>query len=521
MGALSTAIVSQALVVAPAMASTSNEIESTAKAYLGTPYVWGGTSPSGFDCSGYIQYVFKQHGINLPRTASSQFNVGTSVSKANLQKGDLVFFETYKKGPSHVGIYLGGGHFINASSSKGVSIDSLNSSYWAERYIGAKRVLSGQSSASSSNHSSYQSVKKNSDNNDDRTVKTASVQSASTSIVVEEQSRLNADGKTYTVQPGDTLSHISSYFDVPVQKLKLLNEKEDNLINIGEKILVKGEPKLKVTLFKEEKTNEEKLSHISSYFDVPVQKLKLLNEKEDNLINIGEKILVKGEPKLKVTLFEEEKTNEEKEENIVERELDTLPVKDFEPTEQQKTMFENKPITKAEFATAIQYFVENNPSSIHLLKDYYANEVQLKDISDEHWAKSSIEWVVSNGFMKLDNNGEFHPEEEITVEDTDFFFNVLYKHHNLVESDIEYIQEQMDENEKWSYEYIERLIYNFSLELAADEEKQEKTKEQKENEEISPALFMAKERVEKVVTENLVENLVIAPLINRNIDETK
>lgn len=467
MGALSTAIVSQALVVAPAMASTSNEIESTAKAYLGTPYVWGGTSPSGFDCSGYIQYVFKQHGINLPRTASSQFNVGTSVSKANLQKGDLVFFETYKKGPSHVGIYLGGGHFINASSSKGVSIDSLNSSYWAERYIGAKRVLSGQSSASSSNHSSYQSVKKNSDNNDDRTVKTASVQSASTSIVVEEQSRLNADGKTYTVQPGDTLSHISSYFDVPVQKLKLLNEKEDNLINIGEKILVKGEPKLKVTL------------------------------------------------------FEEEKTNEEKEENIVERELDTLPVKDFEPTEQQKTMFENKPITKAEFATAIQYFVENNPSSIHLLKDYYANEVQLKDISDEHWAKSSIEWVVSNGFMKLDNNGEFHPEEEITVEDTDFFFNVLYKHHNLVESDIEYIQEQMDDNEKWSYEYIERLIYNFSLELAADEDKQEEAKEQKENEEISPALFMVKERVEKVVTENLVENLVIAPLINQNIDETK
>lgn len=119
----------------------ARRIVSSSMAYIGVPYVFGGTSPGGFDCSGYVRYVFAQAGIYLPRTADAQYEMGTPISTGELRPGDLVFFSTYDYGASHVGIYLGDGNFINASSSRGVAIDSLYSGYWGSCYIGARRVL--------------------------------------------------------------------------------------------------------------------------------------------------------------------------------------------------------------------------------------------------------------------------------------------------------------------------------------------------------------------------------------------
>ena len=119
----------------------SRSIIQTSMNYIGVPYVFGGTTPNGFDCSGYVRYVFSNAGIYLPRMADEQYAVGSYVSMNELTAGDLVFFSTYEAGPSHVGIYLGNGNFINASSSRGVAIDSLNSSYWESCYIGARRIM--------------------------------------------------------------------------------------------------------------------------------------------------------------------------------------------------------------------------------------------------------------------------------------------------------------------------------------------------------------------------------------------
>ena len=121
---------------------TGSQILAEAKKYLGTPYVYGGASPAGFDCSGFVYYVLKQMGFSPYRTPADQYRQGTSVSKSELQPGDIVFFaNTYASGISHVGIYAGNGQFIHSPNSRStVSYSDLSSGYWAEHYYGARRM---------------------------------------------------------------------------------------------------------------------------------------------------------------------------------------------------------------------------------------------------------------------------------------------------------------------------------------------------------------------------------------------
>ncbi|HHW31552.1 MAG TPA: SH3 domain-containing protein [Clostridiaceae bacterium] len=127
--------------------SLGEKIVQYAKQYLGVKYVYGGSSPKGFDCSGFVQYVFKNFGINLERVAANQAKHGTKVDKANLRIGDLVFFDTNggMNSIEHVGIYIGGGNFIHASSASGVrqvTISDLTSGYYSKTYMGARRYIS-------------------------------------------------------------------------------------------------------------------------------------------------------------------------------------------------------------------------------------------------------------------------------------------------------------------------------------------------------------------------------------------
>lgn len=121
--------------------SKVNSLLQTARSYLGTPYQFGGSTPKAFDCSGYLQYIFAQNGIAIPRTADEQYKLGQrTYSSTQLEPGDLVFFTTYEPGASHCGLYLGGGEFIHASSS-GVRVDKLSNSYWAPKYYGGKHIV--------------------------------------------------------------------------------------------------------------------------------------------------------------------------------------------------------------------------------------------------------------------------------------------------------------------------------------------------------------------------------------------
>lgn len=122
-----------------ASVSKAQMIIAEAKKYIGTPYVWGGTSPAGFDCSGFVQYVYAKVGLAIPRTTGTEWAGMKPIAHPN--PGDLVFFNTESTGVSHCGIYLGNNQFINATSSYGVKISDMTSTYWKPIYLGARTAF--------------------------------------------------------------------------------------------------------------------------------------------------------------------------------------------------------------------------------------------------------------------------------------------------------------------------------------------------------------------------------------------
>lgn len=123
-------------------AAVAYGVTGTALSLRGTPYRNGGSDPSGFDCSGFVHYVFAQNGVNVPRTVTDQFHAGRAVDPPQIAAGDLVFFATVSAGASHVGISIGGDEFVHAPSGRGeVRVERLSAAYWSTRFVGAKRVL--------------------------------------------------------------------------------------------------------------------------------------------------------------------------------------------------------------------------------------------------------------------------------------------------------------------------------------------------------------------------------------------
>lgn len=115
-------------------------LTALATRHVGVRYRWGGSSPSGFDCSGFLYYVFGRNGVALPRTTFSMFKAGVPVPRDQIQTGDVVFFQTLRPGPSHAGIYLGDGRFVHSSSGSGrVTITPMEHRYYGPRYLGARR----------------------------------------------------------------------------------------------------------------------------------------------------------------------------------------------------------------------------------------------------------------------------------------------------------------------------------------------------------------------------------------------
>ena len=128
--------------VEPVTPGTPGTVVATALEFRGVPYVFGGTDPTGFDCSGFVRYVYERHGTQLPREVRDQYRTGRRVDVSEVRPGDLLFFQTVTRGASHVGLAIGGSQFVHAPSSRGVvRVERYDGAYWASRFVGARRVV--------------------------------------------------------------------------------------------------------------------------------------------------------------------------------------------------------------------------------------------------------------------------------------------------------------------------------------------------------------------------------------------
>ena len=137
----------ESFVVVPPVPVASSALIDTAMKLRGVPYRNGGSDPSGFDCSGFVQWVFARNGVPLPREVRDQYGTGQKIGLRQVRAGDLVFFETVSRGASHVGLVIGADQFVHAPSSTGVvRVERFTTTYWAKRFVGARRIAADSSS---------------------------------------------------------------------------------------------------------------------------------------------------------------------------------------------------------------------------------------------------------------------------------------------------------------------------------------------------------------------------------------
>ncbi|GGE48307.1 hypothetical protein GCM10011391_28870 [Pullulanibacillus camelliae] len=269
-----------------ALASTGDDVIQHGNQYLGTHYTYGAAigDTSQFDCSSFTATVYKELGINLPRTSIEQSTVGTPVSRSNLQKGDLVFFDTDLNGViDHVGIYAGNNQMISALVDDGITYSNINSWYWDPTYVTARRVLSGNNGSSAVEVS---------------TGKASQNQSSSSSST------------SYTVKSGDSLWLISQKVNLSVAKLKSLNHLNSDVIYPGQKLVLSGSStssstasSSKTTTVSSSKSNQSSSTYtvksgdslwaIAVKYDVSVSEIKDWNNLSSDLIHPGQKLNVK------------------------------------------------------------------------------------------------------------------------------------------------------------------------------------------------------------------------------------
>jgi cell wall-associated NlpC family hydrolase len=156
-----TLILSLAFMVESASAAT--ELNTKIDKVMGVRYLAAGTTPKGFDCSGFTRYIFAQFDIDLSHSSRVQATTGEKVAKSDLRAGDLVFFETGGAGISHVGIYVGDGYFVHSASNKGVTKNKLSEKYYAKRYVTARRIMSDKAYAAIATEKESKAVVKKED----------------------------------------------------------------------------------------------------------------------------------------------------------------------------------------------------------------------------------------------------------------------------------------------------------------------------------------------------------------------
>lgn len=297
------------------------------KRFMRTPYRYGGTTPRGFDCSGYTSYVFKNFGYDLPRSSRDQAQYVTSVKRNDVIKGDLVFFEGRRRNGvvGHVGIVTeneGNGQFrfLHASVSSGVIISSSQEAYYAPRYLRAGRVI---------NASAAQAFQEN--------IANKTITKATTADVAPECGSVLSEALYHRVKRGESLSKIAKEYDISVAKIQQLNNLRGTRIRMGQRLLIyEAVPKPNVTLnhggqyidrgvidapelqlidpvqtdtvvqeVDEDRANTavmqdkyhrvksgETLSGIAKRYGLTVNRLKAMNNLRSNNIRVGQRLLV-------------------------------------------------------------------------------------------------------------------------------------------------------------------------------------------------------------------------------------